>query len=60
MQHERDDALRELKIAGDAQARVQALMAENSGPSAESSQLRKIPSAKSAPIGHEKCRNCRT
>ena len=31
MQHERDDALRELKIAGDAKARVQALMAENTG-----------------------------
>src|SRR5262245_12342823 len=31
MQHERDNALRELKIAGDAKARVQALMAENTG-----------------------------
>jgi len=31
MQHERDDALSELKIAGDAKARVQALMAENTG-----------------------------
>ena len=31
MQHERDDALRELKIAGDAKARVQSLMAENTG-----------------------------
>ena len=31
MQHERDNTLRELKIAGDAKARVQALMAENTG-----------------------------
>jgi len=30
MQRERDDAVRELKIAGDAKARVQLLMAENS------------------------------
>ena len=31
MQRERDDALRELKIAGDAKSRVQVLMAENTG-----------------------------
>ncbi|HEX5176667.1 MAG TPA: tetratricopeptide repeat protein [Chthoniobacteraceae bacterium] len=31
MQRERDDALRELKIAGDAKSRVQVLMTENTG-----------------------------
>ena len=30
MQRERDDALKQMKAAGDAQARVQALVAENS------------------------------